>query len=135
MAATNPSYYESGACQDIKQKEHRFHLYMQQRVEASPDANQKVVVNPGLPNLFGVIAVNDWIIRDGPAANANLIGRARGMHIGGGKADQSWLLCHSILFTDSRFTTLFQELLALYFNCVLSLFYLQLVCELSTLIL
>nr|CAB3491789.1 unnamed protein product [Digitaria exilis] len=65
MAASNPSYYRSGGCQDIDrlQKEHLFHLYMNQRLE----------------------------------------GTSNGMHIGAGKADGSWLLCHSILFTDTRF--------------------------------
>ena len=105
MAAKNPSYYRSGGCQDISQKEHLFHLYMNQRLEGSRDGNQKVVVNPGLPMLFGVVVANDWTIRDGPATNANIVARARGMHIGAGKADESWLLCHSIVFTDTRFNT------------------------------
>ena len=55
--------------------------------------------------LFGVVSANDWTICDGPAANANIVARARGMHIGAGKADESWLLCHSIVFTDTRFNT------------------------------
>ncbi|RLN35359.1 mannose/glucose-specific lectin-like [Panicum miliaceum] len=103
MAATNPSYYQSGVCQDIRQKEHRFHLYMFQKLEGTTHANQKVVVNPGLPMLFGVIAAQDWVIRDGSAADANLVARARGMQLGSGKADQNWLMCYSISFTDTRF--------------------------------
>ncbi|VAH12147.1 unnamed protein product [Triticum turgidum subsp. durum] len=102
MAATNPSYYQSGVCQDIKQKEHLFHLYMNQITEGNPNANQKIVVNPGLPLGFGITVANDWVIRDGPAADANLVARARGMHMGDGKADENWLFCHNILFIDTR---------------------------------
>ena len=106
MAATNPSYYESGVCEDIRQqKEHRFHLYMFQQLEGTPNGNQKVVVNPSLSMLFGVIAAQDWVIRDGSAANANLVARARGMQLGSGKAEQNWLMCFSISFTDTRFAT------------------------------
>ncbi|XP_004980620.1 uncharacterized protein LOC101758354 [Setaria italica] len=104
MAATNPSYYESGVCQDIRQKEHRFHLYMNQRGEESPDGgNQKIVVSPGLSQGFGITVVNDWTVSDGPAPNANIVARCRGMQMGDGKANQNWLFCHSIMFTDSRF--------------------------------
>ena len=97
MAATNPSYYQSGVCQDIKQKEHLFHLYMNQIAEGTPNANQKDIVNPSLPMHFGVTVANDWTISDGPAANANPIARARGMHMGDGKANVNWLFCHNIL--------------------------------------
>ncbi|VAH12137.1 unnamed protein product [Triticum turgidum subsp. durum] len=103
MAATDPSYYQSGVCQSITQKQHLFHLYMNQIAEGTPNANQKVIVNPGLPLDFGVTVANDWTISDGPAANANPIARARGMHMGDGKADVNWLFCHDILFTDTRF--------------------------------
>ncbi|VAH22364.1 unnamed protein product [Triticum turgidum subsp. durum] len=103
MAATDPSYYQSGVCQSITQKQHLFHLYMNQIAEGTPNANQKVIVNPGLPIDFGVTVANDWTISDGPAANANPIARARGMHMGDGKADVNWLFCHNILFTDTRF--------------------------------
>jgi hypothetical protein len=105
MAATNPSYYQSGVCQEIMQKEHLFHLYMFQQLEGTPDANQKVVVNPGLPMMFGVVAASDWVIRDGLATDSNLVARARGMHLGSGKAEQNWLMCCSISFTDTRFAT------------------------------
>ena len=107
MAATNPSYYQSGVCQDIKQKEHLFHLYMNQITEGNPNANQKIVVNPGLPLGFGITVANDWVIRDGPAADANLVARARGMHMGAGKVDENWLFCHNILFTDTRLVPTF----------------------------
>ncbi|XP_047043248.1 mannose/glucose-specific lectin-like [Lolium rigidum] len=104
MAATNPSYYQSGLCQEIKQKDHSFQLYMFQHVQTTPGENQLVIVNP--PNTvkgFGVTAANDWTIRDGPDATANVVARARGFHIADGKADTNWLFCHSILFTDARF--------------------------------
>ncbi|CAL5018415.1 unnamed protein product [Urochloa decumbens] len=104
MAATNPSYYQSGVCQDIKKKEHCFHLYMNQRGQEAPDgANQIIIKESGLPWRFGTTGVDDWTIRDGPAANANLVARARGMQVSVGKADDDWFYCHSILFTDTRF--------------------------------
>lgn len=103
--AADPSYYHSGVSRNLKQKEHCFLLYMNQRIEAYPDSNQKVIVNPTIPNLFGVVAVNDWTVLDGPgsSATAKIVARARGMQVGDGKSDQCWLLCHSIIFTDSRF--------------------------------
>ncbi|KAF6992633.1 hypothetical protein CFC21_009611 [Triticum aestivum] len=106
MAATNPSYYQSGACQEIRHKEHLFHLYMNQVFDGKlvTNANQLAIVTPGLPNSFGVTIANDWTILDGLGADANLVARARGMHMGVGKADMSWLFCHTILFADtSRF--------------------------------
>jgi hypothetical protein len=102
-AATNPAYYQSGVCQDIRQIEHRFHLYMTQRADGTTDSNEKFVVST--PGGFGSIAVDDFTIRDGPAANANLVARARGMHVSDGIADNNWLFCHSILFTDARFSS------------------------------
>ena len=105
MAATNPSYYQSGVCQDIKQKEHLFHLYMNQIFdgEGVTNANQVTVAKPSGQLLgFGHTIAHDWTIRDGPAADANLVARARGMHMGDGKADENWLFCHNILFIDTR---------------------------------
>ncbi|OEL33132.1 hypothetical protein BAE44_0005849 [Dichanthelium oligosanthes] len=102
MAATNPSYYQSGVCQDIRQKEHRFHLYMNQRAHDTPGANEKLVVPPA-GSMWGTIFIDDFTIRDGPAANANLVARARGMHVADGIADSNWLFCHNIIFTDTRF--------------------------------
>lgn len=67
------------------------------------DANQKIIISPG--GSFGTTVVNDWTISDGPAPNANIVARARGMHMGDSKDDESVLIFHSILFTDSRFTT------------------------------
>ncbi|KAJ1255350.1 hypothetical protein BS78_K257900 [Paspalum vaginatum] len=103
MAGTNPSYYQSGACRDIRQKEHHFHLYLSEHLESSPHGNQKVIVNPNLPNLFGLTAANDWNVRDGPAISANIVARARGMLLGTGKSDENWLYCFSIIFNDARF--------------------------------
>ncbi|CAN6226766.1 unnamed protein product [Urochloa humidicola] len=91
--------YRSGVCQDIRQTEHLFHLYMTQRGIGTTDSNEKFVVKCG----FGSIAVDDFAIRDGPAPNANLVGRARGMHVADGMGDDHWLFCHSIMFTDTRF--------------------------------
>ncbi|CAL5004701.1 unnamed protein product [Urochloa decumbens] len=99
--STNPAYYRGGVCQDIRQKEHRFHLYMTQR--GADGCNQICIVNPGLPKGFGVTVVHDWTVSDGPAASANIVARCRGMQMGDGKANENWLFCHSIMFTDSRF--------------------------------
>ena len=109
MAATSPSYYQSGLCQEVKQKEHQFHLYMFQHVQSTPGGgNQLVIVSP--PNTvkgFGVTAANDWTICDGPVeSTANIVARARGLHIQAGKADTNWLFCYSIVFTDARFAAI-----------------------------
>ncbi|CAL5009280.1 unnamed protein product [Urochloa decumbens] len=97
--STNPAYYRSGVCQDIRQTEHLLHLYMTQRGGAITDSNEKIIAGSG----FGTLAVDDFPIRDGPAPNANLVGRARGMHFSAGMDDDHWLFCHSIVFTDTRF--------------------------------
>ncbi|WVZ90631.1 hypothetical protein U9M48_036916, partial [Paspalum notatum var. saurae] len=103
MAATNPSYYQSGVCHDIShQKEHRFHLYLGQHLEGASNGNEKIIVEPGVPKWFGRVVADDWTIRDGPAIDAKIVGRARGLHMGTGKADECWLHCHSIMFTDTR---------------------------------
>lgn len=99
--STDPAYYRSGVRQDIRQKEHLFHLYMTQRGIGTTDSNEKFVVDCG----FGSIVVDDFTIRDGPTANANLVGRARGMHVHDGIGDDHWLFCHSIVFTDTRFSS------------------------------
>ncbi|CAO2146692.1 unnamed protein product [Urochloa humidicola] len=97
--STNPAYYRSGVCHNIRQTEHLFHLYMTQRGIGTTDSNEKFVVDCG----FGSIVVDDFAIRDGPAPNANLVGRARGMHVSDRMGDDHWLFCHSIVFTDTRF--------------------------------
>jgi hypothetical protein len=39
-----------------------------------------------------------------PAANANIVARARGMHVNNGpNGDNNWLFCHNILFRGTRF--------------------------------
>ncbi|WVZ49598.1 hypothetical protein U9M48_000940 [Paspalum notatum var. saurae] len=104
IAGTDPSYYQSGVCQNIPEKEHRFRLYMNQRRQGTPGANEKFVVTPDQTvGLYGTIVVDDFTIRDGPADNANLVARARGMHVADGRDEWNWLFCHSIMFTDSRF--------------------------------
>jgi hypothetical protein len=102
-SSSNPAYYQSGVCQDIRQTEHRFHLYMTQWGVGTINSNEKFAVS--VPGCFGAIAVDDFTIRDGPAPNANLVGRARGMHVCNGIGDDHWLFCHSILFTDTRFSS------------------------------
>lgn len=100
----NPSYYQTGpVSQEVQEKEHLLHLYMYQRLEGSPDGNQKVIVNPNLPHLFGCLAVNDWAIYDGILPNANLVARAQGHHIGAGSSGESWTFLTNFVFVDKRF--------------------------------
>ena len=83
-------------------------MYMFQHTQAVAGENQLVIVSP--PNTvqgFGVTAANDWTICDGPVeSTANIVARARGFHVGDGKADTNWLFCHSIIFTDTRFASI-----------------------------
>jgi hypothetical protein len=76
---------------------------MKQLGVGTEGANENVVV-PGLHG-WGAIAVDDFSIHDGPpAANANIVARARGMHVNNGpNGDNNWLFCHNILFRDTRF--------------------------------
>lgn len=62
-----------------------------------------IASSPTLPHGFGSAVANDWIIREGPAVNTNIVARVRGITVGSGKIDENWLFCHSILFTDTRF--------------------------------
>ncbi|KAF8732147.1 hypothetical protein HU200_016114 [Digitaria exilis] len=62
-----------------------------------------IASSPTLPHGFGSAVANDWIIREGPAANTNIVARVRGITVSSGKTDENWLFCHSILFTDTRF--------------------------------
>jgi hypothetical protein len=110
MAATNPSYYQSGVCRDIREKEHRFRLYMNQRAEGTPNATEKFVLGSGVLRLQS-IALDELPIRDGPAATANLVACARGMHVSDGIIDSIWLYCHDIIFTDTRLPPHLMELL------------------------
>lgn len=92
MAAKSPSYYKTGACQEVKQKEHLFHLYMQQHTGEGPTkANQ---VGQGL------LAIVDWTVLDGRPPEANIVARAKGTAVPSG---QNWVMCYTILFSDERF--------------------------------
>lgn len=95
---------------------------MNQIFDGNPNANQQAIVKPGLPFGFGHTVANDWTIRDGPAANANLVARARGMHMGVGKVDENWLFCHNVLFTDTRLVSHLLELLASQLNYAASIY-------------
>uniref|UniRef100_A0ACD5U0W6 Uncharacterized protein n=1 Tax=Avena sativa TaxID=4498 RepID=A0ACD5U0W6_AVESA len=103
-AAANPSYLQTGlVLQALHQKEYLLHLYLYQQLESSPNANQKIVVNPGLPFGFGLTVANDWAIYDGILPNGKLVARALGMHIGAGKADYNWYFSFNMMFVDDRF--------------------------------
>jgi hypothetical protein len=101
-AANSPSYYQSGPCQEVKQKEHLFHLYMYQHIELAPGTNQKVILNPG---SFGVTAVIDWEVRDGLSSDANIVARAQGMALQTNMIEgaNNWFISHNMLFSDERF--------------------------------
>jgi hypothetical protein len=104
MAAKNSSYYQSGPCQEVKQKEHLFHLFMDQHVEGTPGANQKAILNP---RFFGLTAVVDWTVRDGPAPEANIVARAKGTAIQANMSAETWLMCYTLLFSDERLVICF----------------------------
>ncbi|CAM0958501.1 unnamed protein product [Alopecurus aequalis] len=103
MAAKNPSYYQTGPCQEVKQKEHIFHLYMDQHVQGTPGGNQIESVKGPAPSGFGEIATVDWSVRDGRAPDANIVARAEGTAILADMTSQNWLMCYTLLFSDERF--------------------------------
>ncbi|KAI4974159.1 hypothetical protein ZWY2020_047439 [Hordeum vulgare] len=100
MAAKSPSYYQTSPCQEVKQKEHLFHLYMDQHGEGKIGANQIVPVK-GV--AFGQTAVVDWSVRDGRAPEANIVARAKGTSILAAMSLDTWVMCYTLLFSDERF--------------------------------
>ena len=89
----------------MQQKEVLLHLYAYQYYrEGTQNCNQKVIVNPELPQSFGALAANDWTIYDGPAdgPDANLVARAQGLHIAAGMAEEKWFICFNMVFVDER---------------------------------
>ncbi|KAM3206035.1 hypothetical protein ACQJBY_061612 [Aegilops geniculata] len=111
MAAKNPSYYQTSPCQEVKQKEHRFHLYMDQHGEGKTGANQIVPlkrtpaneIEPEKVVEFGLTAVVDWSVCDGRAPEANIVARAKGTSILADMTQQTWFMCYTLLFSDERF--------------------------------
>lgn len=100
MAAKSPSYYQTGPCQEVKQKEHIFHLYMDQHLEGTTGANQLVIVKAA---PIGLTAAVDWSVRDGRAPEANIVARAEGTAIMADMSGQTWFMCYTLLFSDERF--------------------------------
>jgi len=78
-------------------------LYIHQ-VASGPGTNQAVVVQ-GSSNSFGMTAVTDWPILDGPpeGPSAKVVGRARGFHmLSSLDTDYSWYTSMNLVFKDER---------------------------------
>ncbi|VAH84036.1 unnamed protein product [Triticum turgidum subsp. durum] len=103
MAAKNPSYFQTTTLQqEIQPKELHFHLYMFQHWR-DRQQNQQVITDLKHPNNFGLSAVNDWAIRDGPNPQAKIVARARGLHFGTAIDETVYFHSFVIIFTDERF--------------------------------
>uniref|UniRef100_A0A0E0FLE1 Dirigent protein n=1 Tax=Oryza nivara TaxID=4536 RepID=A0A0E0FLE1_ORYNI len=74
------------------------HLYINQTI-SGPNPNQLVVA----PLFFGLTAISDWTILDGPGPNASVVGRAQGMHFQSGHIREKWYTSMNFLFEDTRF--------------------------------
>ncbi|XP_052145174.1 dirigent protein 23-like [Oryza glaberrima] len=84
------------------------HLYINQTINqtiSGPNPNQLVVVNGSqqAPLFFGLTAISDWTILDGPGPNASVVGRAQGMHFQSGHIREKWYTSMNFLFEDTRF--------------------------------
>ncbi|KAF7038837.1 hypothetical protein CFC21_048950 [Triticum aestivum] len=88
--------------QQVQPKELRFHLYMFQHWREGPQQNQGVITDIKRPRYFGHGAVNDWIIRDSPNLQANIVARGQGLHLGAGRDEENWFTCFNIVFTNAR---------------------------------
>ncbi|CAL4903576.1 unnamed protein product [Urochloa decumbens] len=84
------------------QNEVNMKLYLHQVVQG-PNQNQVAVVPSSQPAGFGTIAVNDWTVIDGPNPSANIVARAKGMHIQADQANVGWYTSLLIIFEDGRF--------------------------------
>jgi len=92
----------------LRQEQLYLVLYLDQECVGARQ-NQNVVLNPSLAGDFGMFAVNDWPIYDGPdPSRANIVARARGHHIQASMdaAPQNWILsCNIVFMHDSRYGT------------------------------
>ncbi|OEL13579.1 hypothetical protein BAE44_0025403 [Dichanthelium oligosanthes] len=77
-------------------------LYIRQ-VYSGPNTNQAVVV-PGSsnPEGFGIIAVSDWPILDGPGPDAKVVGLAQGLHSKTSRTEFSWYTSMNLFFKEER---------------------------------
>ncbi|VAH40567.1 uncharacterized protein LOC119366887 [Triticum dicoccoides] len=78
-------------------------LYMEQRPQGSPNPNEVIIVNPGLPMKFGCTAATDWTIYDGIGPDKKLVAHAQGVLTGAGATEGTWSLCFNMVFVDERF--------------------------------
>ncbi|KAM3393140.1 hypothetical protein ACQJBY_014009 [Aegilops geniculata] len=77
-------------------------LFMEQRSQGVPNANEAFVVNPGLPMQFGITVVTDYEIYDGIGPDKKLVARAQGSSMGVGSTEGTWSFCFNMVFVDER---------------------------------
>ncbi|KAM3215208.1 hypothetical protein ACQJBY_067287 [Aegilops geniculata] len=107
MATLAPPLYDPnlGKCKNSCEEELNLSLYLHQ-VVTGPAHNQEVILSPGFPNMFGMIAVVDWTIYAVPDSTSSIIARAKGMTIQATQSEVNgvaWFLPFSMVFQDSRF--------------------------------
>ncbi|XP_078149701.1 pterocarpan synthase 1-like [Carex rostrata] len=105
LIPANATYFKSssnlvtGCC---VQNEANLHLYLKQ-IGAGPNPNQVIPVNSVLKNSFGMIAINDWDILEGPDPGSKVVARAQGIHVQCGQNKARWFVNFNMLFEDDRF--------------------------------
>jgi hypothetical protein len=93
--ANAPTYQTSLVSQQVQQREHLFHLFLDHQ-------NNMRIVSPGAAHSFGDTYVHDWAVYD--SAKDKILGRAQGMHVGCQKeAEKGWLFTFNMMFTDARY--------------------------------
>jgi Dirigent-like protein len=85
------------------QKVAYFHLYLHQIICGVKDENQAISANPNRANLFGLVAVNDWTVREGREPDSRVVARAQGLHTGSAKDKEQWYCSFNMLFEDERY--------------------------------
>ncbi|VAH00302.1 unnamed protein product [Triticum turgidum subsp. durum] len=73
-------------------------LYLHQ-IAAGPGINQVAIVTSSKPSEFGLTAVTDWTVIDGPnPASATIVARTKGMQVQADVAGPGWFNYFSMVF-------------------------------------
>lgn len=69
-----------------------------------PNENQIISVTPPInKDGFGVMAVNDWTVREGRDLGSKVVARAQGIHVQCGQNNPRWHCSFTMVFEDARY--------------------------------
>ncbi|KAF6992625.1 hypothetical protein CFC21_009601 [Triticum aestivum] len=92
-------------------------LYLHQ-IAAGPGINQVAIVTSSKPSEFGLTAVTDWTVIDGPnPATATIVARTKGMQVQADVAGPGWFNYFSMVFEkNSRYNGSSFEAMGIHFQ-------------------